>query len=232
MPRKRLDEKPGLCYIKRMTERNRIKIAPSLLAADFSCLKSEISRAEKSGADQLHVDVMDGHFVNNITLGPFIVKAMHKTTSIPLVSHLMIEDPERYAGEFARAGSDMVIFHIETTKNPKAIVRLVKRHGKKVGVSVKPRTKAKSIKGILPLVDEVLVMTVEPGFGGQRFMQNQISKIKNIRANFSGDIAVDGGINYETARLSIQAGANVLVAGTYLFGAKNMKALISKLKNI
>jgi len=210
----------------------KVKVAPSLLSADFGCLASEIKKAEKAGADMLHVDVMDGHFVKNITLGPFIVRAMRRRTKLPLSVHLMIKNPEKYAGEFAKAGSDIVTFHIETTKNPRGLIRLVKSFRKKVGVSLKPKTKMSSIKNILGLVDEVLVMTVEPGFSGQKFMHGQLSKIKEIRKIYTGDIMVDGGINYETARLAARSGANVFVAGTYLFGAKNMKRLIGKLKTI
>ncbi len=130
----------------------KIKIAPSLLSADFGCLASEIKRAERAGADMLHVDVMDGHFVKNITLGPFIVRAMRKAARIPVISHLMIEHPERYIDEFAEAGSNMIIFHIEATKTPKAIIRRIKRLKKKVGVSIKPKTKVASIKKLLPFL--------------------------------------------------------------------------------
>jgi len=210
----------------------KIKIAPSLLAADFGCLASEIKKAEKAGADRLHVDVMDGHFVENITLGPFIVKAMRKLTKLPLIAHLMIENPEKHVNAFAEAGSDMIIFHIETTKKPKALIRRIKKLKKLVGVSLKPRTKVSSIKSLLPLVDLVLVMMVEPGFGGQKFMKDQLPKIKEIRRNFSKDIAIDGGINQENAEFTAQMGANVFVAGTYLFRSGNMKKLIQKLKNV
>lgn len=209
-----------------------IKVAPSLLAADFSCLGSEIKRAEKAGADRLHIDVMDGHFVRNITLGPFIVRAIRKMTKLPLVAHLMIENPEKYAEEFARAGSDLIVFHIETTKNPKSLIADIKKLKKQAGVSLKPKTEIHSIKNILSLVDEVLVMTVEPGFGGQEFMRDQLPKIKAAREAYDGDIAVDGGINLKTAALANQAGANILAAGTYLFGAKNMADLITKLKKV
>lgn len=210
----------------------KIKVAPSLLAADFSSLASEIKRAERSGADMLHVDVMDGHFVKNITLGPFIVRAMRKVTNLSLIAHLMIENPEKYIEAFARAGSDMIIFHIETAKSPKGLIRSIRKFKKKVGVSLKPKTKASTIKPLLPLVDEVLVMTVEPGFGGQGFMRSQLPKIKEIRKNYKGDIAVDGGITYETAKLAASMGANVFATGTYLFGSMDMKNLVSRLKGI
>lgn len=213
-------------------KKRKIKVCPSLLSADFRHLAFEIKRAEVAGADMLHVDVMDGHFVKNITLGPFIVRAMRKAARVPLVAHLMIKDPERYARSFAKAGSDMIIFHIEAIKNPKGLIRRIKRLGKKAGVSIKPKTKASSIKALLPLVDEVLVMTVEPGFAGQKFMRSQLSKIKEIRKNYKGDIGVDGGINYETAKLAASMGANVFIAGTYLFGSKNMKRLIRRIKTI
>ncbi|OGW75887.1 MAG: ribulose-phosphate 3-epimerase [Omnitrophica bacterium RBG_13_46_9] len=209
-----------------------IKIAPSLLAADFSCLASEIRRAESAGADMLHVDVMDGHFVRNITLGPFIVKAMRKVSRLPLIAHLMIEDPEKYVKEFAEAGSDMIIFHIETIKDPKGLIRQIRRFKNKAGVSIKPKTDPDSVKPLLSLIDEVLVMTVEPGFGGQKFMPDQLNKIRELRRNYKGDIAVDGGINYQTAGLAVENGANVLVAGTYLFGSKNIRGLIRKLKDL
>lgn len=210
----------------------KIKIAPSLLSADFRYLASEIKRAEAAGADMLHVDVMDGNFVSNITLGPFIVRAMRKAANLPIITHLMIKNPGKYVEEFAKAGSDMIIFHIEATKNPKALIRHIKRLKKKVGVSIKPKTKVSSIRRLFPLVDEVLVMTVEPGFGGQKFMRGPLSKIKEIRKNYGGDIGIDGGINYENAKLAASLGANVFIAGTYLFGSTDMKKLVRKLKNI
>jgi ribulose-phosphate 3-epimerase len=210
----------------------RIKIAPSLLSADFGSLAAEIKRAEAAGADMLHVDVMDGHFVKNITLGPVIVRAMRKATKLPIVAHLMIENPGRYAEEFARAGSDMIIFHIEAVKDPKSIIRHIRRLKKKAGVSIKPKTRVSSIKRLFGLIDEALVMTVEPGFGGQKFMRGPAFKIQEIRKHYSGDVGVDGGINYENARLCASLGANVFIAGTYLFGSTDMRKLIRNLRSV
>ncbi len=215
-----------------MTKKTKIKVSPSLLAADFSCLTKELKRAKAAGADMLHMDVMDGHFVNNITFGPFIVKAMRKVAKLPLVAHLMIENPEDYVEEFAASGSDMIIFHIETTKNPEKLIDKIKKLRKKVGISLKPKTGIGAIKRLLSLLDEVLVMTVEPGFGGQKFIKDQLQKIREIRKNFKGEIGVDGGVNYDTARLAAEAGANLFAAGTYLFGAKDMKKRISEFKKI
>ncbi|MBL7158844.1 MAG: ribulose-phosphate 3-epimerase [Candidatus Omnitrophica bacterium] len=213
-----------------MEKKLKIKIAPSLLSADFSCLGAEIKKAEAAGADMLHVDVMDGHFVDNITLGPVVVKGMRKAARVPLISHLMIENPEKYVESFAQAGSDMIIFHIEAIKNAEAIIKKIHSLGKKAGVSIRPKTPIKTIENIVNLLDEVLVMTVEPGFGGQKFMTEPAEKISEIRKIYKGDIGVDGGINLETAKLVIDKGANVLIAGSFLFGSNDMKSLIEKLK--
>jgi len=208
----------------------KIKVAPSLLSADFSDLAGEIRKAEAAGADMLHVDVMDGHFVDNITMGPVVVKGMKKAARVPLVSHLMIENPEKYVEGFAKAGSDMIIFHIEAIKDPESLIRKIRGFGKKAGVSIRPKTGAETIEKILGLVDEVLVMTVEPGFGGQKFMPEPVKKIAEIRKKYSGDIGIDGGMNLETAKIVVDQGANVIIAGSFLFGSKDMKGLISQLK--
>ncbi|MFA4854538.1 MAG: ribulose-phosphate 3-epimerase [Candidatus Omnitrophota bacterium] len=210
----------------------RIKIAASILSADFTCLAAELKKVERAGAELIHVDVMDGHFVPNITIGPAVVKYMRKATSLPLDVHLMIENPAKYIGAFVNAGSDMITVHIETVilKELAAIGRGLKKSGVKLGISLNPATPLSKIKKALPLVDFVLVMSVNPGFGGQAFIPQSLKKIKQLRAIFKKDIAVDGGINNITAKLVKNAGANVLAAGSYIFGAKNTKKAINSLR--
>ncbi len=210
----------------------KIKIAASILSADFSCLAAELKKVKRAGADLIHVDVMDGHFVPNITIGPVVVKYMRKATSLPLDVHLMIENPAKYIGAFVNAGSDMITVHIETVtlKELAAIARGLKKSGVKLGISLNPATPLSKIKKALPLVDFVLVMSVNPGFGGQAFIPQALKKIKQLRAIFKKDIAVDGGINNITAKLVKNAGANVLAAGSYIFGAKNTKQAINSLR--
>lgn len=209
-----------------------IKIAPSILSADFSCLKEEIRKVEKAGADMLHIDVMDGHFVPNITIGPVVVKDIRKITKLLLDVHLMIENPGDYVDSFIRAGSDMLTFHIETISSSKlqALSSKLKAKGIKTGISLNPATSLKRIIPVLGLVDFVLVMSVNPGFSGQEFVPSAVPKIKRLRAIFKGDIAVDGGINEVNAGKVIRAGANILAAGSYIFESNNCKEAIRRLR--
>ncbi|MCX5679122.1 MAG: ribulose-phosphate 3-epimerase [Candidatus Omnitrophica bacterium] len=209
---------------------NKILIAPSILSADFSKLGEEVRAVERSGADWIHVDVMDGHFVPNITMGPLVVKSIRPVTKLPIDVHLMIKEPERYIESFAKAGADIITFHIESEGEPKEIIRLIKYFKKHVGVSIKPNTDIKLIAPILKMVDMVLVMTVEPGFGGQGFIADCLPKIEEVRKIFSKDIEVDGGINESFAKDVIAKGANVIVAGTSIFGTKDYKDAIKNLR--
>jgi ribulose-phosphate 3-epimerase len=210
----------------------KIKIAPSILSADFSELRVELKKVKLAGADLIHVDVMDGHFVPNITIGPAVVKFMRRSTNLPLDVHLMIRNPAKYVGAFVNAGSDMITVHIETVslKELQAIAKGLKKSKVKLGISLNPGTPLAKIKPVLSLVDFVLVMSVNPGFGGQVFIPKAINKIRQLRAIFKQDIAVDGGINNVTAKQVRAAGANVLVAGSYIFGARNTKVAINSLR--
>ncbi len=210
----------------------KIKIAPSILSANFSDLAGELRKVERAGADLIHVDVMDGHFVPNITIGPVVVKYMRQATTLPLDVHLMIKNPGKYIGAFVNAGSDMITVHIETVnlKELAVIAKNLKAKGVKLGISLNPATPLAKIKPILKLVDFVLVMSVNPGFGGQAFIPSAIKKIKQLRAIFKKDISADGGINAVTAKLVKKAGANILAAGSYIFSAKNTKQAIDSLR--
>ncbi|MDD5431382.1 MAG: ribulose-phosphate 3-epimerase [Candidatus Omnitrophica bacterium] len=210
-----------------------IKVAPSILSADFSCLDKEVKSVEAAGADMIHVDVMDGHFVPNITIGPVVVKYLRKTTKLPLDVHLMIENPQKYIKDFIVAGSDMITMHIETVSAAefKKQAAILKEEKIKVGVSLNPATSLSKIKAVLSYVDFVLVMSVNPGFGGQAFIPQVLPKIKQLRSIFSGDISVDGGINEKTAQDVIRAGANIIAAGSYIFGAKNRKTAIERIRD-
>ena len=209
-----------------------LKIAPSLLAADFANLAAEIRKVETGGCDMLHVDVMDGHFVPNLTVGPFIVKAIRKITKLPLDTHLMIESPEKYVESFAQAGSDLITVHAEACPgNLSAVLAQIRKLGKKAGVSIRPATPLSAIEAHLKEVDLVLLMTVNPGFGGQSFMPEVLPKIEALRRIFKGDIEVDGGINKDTSKLTVKAGANVLVAGTAVFGSADVAQAIKDLRS-
>jgi len=206
----------------------KIKISPSILSADFGALNKDIEEIQ-SHCDQIHVDVMDGHFVPNITIGAPVVKCL--TTALPLNVHLMIENPEKYIEDFAKAGSDRIVVHVEACKDLRAVLEQIKELDVENGVSIKPGTSVSEIKDVLDIVDEVLVMTVEPGFGGQSFMEDMLPKIKELRElGFEGDIGIDGGINADTARLCREAGANLLIAGSYIFGAENRVDAIYSLR--
>ncbi|MBU4377054.1 MAG: ribulose-phosphate 3-epimerase [Candidatus Omnitrophica bacterium] len=210
--------------------KRKILVAPSILAADFSSLKTEIEKIEHAGADMIHIDVMDGHFVPNITIGPLIVRDTRKLTKLPLDVHLMIQEPEKYIDEFRKAGSDIITIHAESKGDIKALLERIRSFGLKAGVSLRPKNKLDLIKDYLNDADMVLMMTVEPGFGGQKFMKEVLPKIRKLRTLYSKDIEVDGGINKETAKDAIDAGANVLVAGTFVFESKDVKQAIKDLR--
>lgn len=216
-------------YTERRTM-NKILIAPSILSADFSRLADEVKAVDEAGADWIHVDVMDGHFVPNITMGPLVVKSIRPATKLPIDVHLMIKEPQKYIESFAKAGADIITFHIESDGDPKEMIRLIKYFKKRAGVSIKPNTDVGLIAPILPMIDMVLVMTVEPGFGGQGFISDCLPKIEEVRKIFRKDIEVDGGINESFAKEVIAKGANVLVAGTSVFGTKDYAEAIRKLR--
>lgn len=209
----------------------KVLIAPSILAADFGRLADEVKSVETAGADWLHIDVMDGHFVPNITIGPQVIRSVRGDTKLPFDVHLMINDPGRYLDDFINAGSDMITFHLEAIRQPRELAERIKKKGIPAGVSVKPGTSAEEVVPLLDVLDMVLVMTVEPGFGGQSFMSDMLDKISFLRKRFSGRIQVDGGITPLTARDAIAAGADVLVAGTSIFGKKDHKRAIDSLRN-
>ena len=207
-------------------------VAPSILSADFSCLADEIKKVENFGADWIHVDVMDGHFVPNLTIGAPVVKSIRKVTNLPLDVHLMIENPENYLEDFALAGSDIITFHYEAAKEPLKLISKIKEKGIKAGISIKPKTQVKEILPYINDVDLVLIMTVEPGFGGQQFMMECAEKIKELRciADKKLIIEVDGGINDKTAKICKDNGANALVAGNYIYKSNDIKKAIERLR--
>jgi len=204
----------------------KIKISPSILSADFSQLGNEIKRLEDGGADMIHVDVMDGHFVPNLTIGPPVIKALRNYTKLPFDVHLMIAPVHKYIKNYAEAGADIITIHPEATDNLKKSINHIKELGKKVGVSLNPNTKIDIIKEFLNEINLVLIMSVHPGFGGQKFMPEVLQKIKELKKikdqqNLNFDIEVDGGINFDNSKLAIEAGANILVSGTTIFKNNN-----------
>ncbi len=203
-----------------------------MLSADFSRLADEIREVEKAGCDLLHVDVMDGHFVPNLTIGPLVVKAVRKVTKLPLDVHLMIENPVRFIAEFKKAGADWITIHIEAEKEARKTLREIRNLGAKAGISVRPGTPIQEIYPFLDDLDLVLVMSVEPGFAGQAFMPEMMGKLRLLRPHFSKLISVDGGVDPQTAPQALDAGADVLVAGSAIFGQKDRGQAVAVFREI
>ncbi len=214
-----------------------VKIAPSLLAADFARLGDEVQRVEAAGADQLHIDVMDGHFVPNLSMGPMVVKSLRALTTLPFNVHLMVEAPDRFIFPFIDAGADSVTVHIESSRTAFTLLQSIKRHGKRAGIAVNPVTPLCTIQYLLEELDEILLMSVDPGFGGQSFISHVVPKIRTARQMIDErglgiDLAVDGGVNEETAAAVVHAGANVLVMGSAIFHAQDLGRVFHAIREL
>ncbi|MDQ0215081.1 ribulose-phosphate 3-epimerase [Oikeobacillus pervagus] len=212
-----------------------VKIAPSILSANFAKLGEEIKEVEQGGADYIHIDVMDGHFVPNITMGPIVVEAIRPITKLPLDVHLMIENPDLYIEDFAKAGADYITVHVEACPHLHRTIQLIRSFGAKPGVVLNPATPVETIQHIIEDVDLVLLMTVNPGFGGQSFIHSVVPKIRQVKdlvdsKGLSVEIEIDGGVNKETAKICVDAGANVLVAGSAIYNQKDRKAAIQQIR--
>lgn len=212
-------------------------IAPSLLSADFAHLAQEVTEVERAGADWLHVDVMDGHFVPNLTIGPLVVSALRPHTRLPLDCHLMVQNPEKWIGPFAKAGAASITIHVETSRDLKRDLLAIRSLGLRAGISLNPATPVTELHAWLPYVDLVLVMSVQPGFGGQKFQESALEKVKELAALRARDglgflIEIDGGIGPQEAKLAVAAGSDVLVAGSAIFGQSDRAKAISALRGV
>tara|TARA_B100000683_G_C12357764_1_gene501788 strand:- start:122 stop:781 length:660 start_codon:yes stop_codon:yes gene_type:complete len=217
----------------------KIQVSPSILSADFSKLGDDIKRLEENGADMIHVDVMDGHFVPNLTIGPPVIKSLRKYTNLPFDVHLMIDPVHKFIKDYSDAGADIITFHPEATENILETIKLIRSLGKKVGISLNPNTEIKAAINYLDKIDLILIMSVHPGFGGQKFISEVVNKVRELdkirkEKKLSFEIEIDGGINFETSKIAIEAGADILVSGTTIFKENNgdLKKNIKILKQI